>query len=282
MLLSDLNPFIRYARIHKTTLHANDDMRICYDCRVFFIDNAVGNITIGSEKYDISNKTAVYLPPETKYRFNVDFLSDGKAIILDFDLTNDNSHIQSSLGTATEKTFDKSKVPVYSLPDELSVPIVKAMPQLDHLLTQCSDNYLFHKPYYREISSAVLKLCLLEFVKQPTQRNGSKTNDDVLAYIHNHFADSTLTNNAIAEKFNYHPNHLSNLIKQETGMSLHKYLINYRLRIAKNYLLTTQYDISEIAWRCGFCSEAYFIKKFRENVGETPNVYRRHKIHTEL
>lgn len=282
MLLSNLNPHIRYARIHKTTLHANDDTRVCYDCRVFFIDNAIGHIIIEGEKYDILNKTAVYLPPETKYKFHVDFLPEGKAIILDFDLTNDNHDIQSSLGTATEKTFDKNKVPPYSLPKELSDPIVKVMPQLDHLLTQCADNYLFHQPYYREISSAVLKLCLLEFIKQPIQRNSNKINDNVLAYIHNNFADGTMTNSDIAEKFNYHPNHLSNLIKQETGMSLHKYLINYRLRIAKNYLLTTQYDISEIAWRCGFCSEAYFIKKFRENVGETPNVYRRHKIHTEL
>ncbi len=282
MLLSDLNPFIRYARIHKTTLHANDDTRICYDCRVFYIDNAIGSIVIDGVKYDISNKTAIYLPPETKYRFNLEFLTDGKSMILDFDLTNENNHIQSSLGTATEKSFDKEKVPAYTLPGALSAPIIRTMPQLDHLLTQCVDNYLFHRPYYREISSALLKLCLLEFVKQPTLRNNNKIYDSVLSYIHENFADSALTNTDIAEKFNYHPNHLSNLIKQETGMSLHKYLINYRLRIAKNYLLTTQYDISEIAWRCGFCSEAYFIKKFRENVGETPNVYRRHKIHTEL
>ncbi len=282
MQISDINPHIRYARIHRTTFHANDDIRICYDCRVFFFDNASGSIRINGVEYPISGKTAIYLPPETQYKFDVTFHTNGKATVLDFDLTNNNSSIQSSLGTAVLKNFNKALVPPYTLPDELSQPIVKIMPQLDHMLTQCTDNFLFRKPHFREASSAVLKLCLLEFIHQSNSSGCTKICEEVIAYIHSNYADASLTNQQIADKFNYHPNHLSNVIRQETGMSLHKYLITYRLQIAKNDLLTTQYDIGEIAQRCGFCSEAYFIKKFRENIGTTPNVYRRRKIHTEF
>ncbi len=282
MQLSDLNPHIRYARVHKIALHGNNDIRVCYDCRVFFFDHASGSINIGGLEYDILNKTAIFLPPETRYRFDVTFQKGGKAIILDFDLTNANSHIASSLGTAVEKTFKKELVPPYVLPDSLSSPIICSMPQLDHLLTQCTDNFLLKKPYYREVSSAILKLCLLEFALQDTSKGHTKICDDVLAYVHKNYAVTTLTNQEIADNFNYHPNHLSSIIKQETGRSLHQYLIYYRLQVAKDYLLTTQFDISEIAWRCGFASQAYFIKQFRENVGVTPKTYRKQKIQTEL
>ena len=282
MLLSELNPHIRYARVHKIALHGNSDIRVCYDCRIFFFDHVNGTIDINGSKYDISNKSAIFLPPETHYRFDVTFQKGGRAIILDFDLTNKNSHIADSLGPATEKTFQKELVPTYNLPESLCTAIVSSMPQLDHLLTQCTDNFLLKKTYYREASSAILKLCLLEFALQDASKGHTKICEDVLAFIHKNYAITTLTNQEIADHFNYHPNHLSSIIKQETGRSLHQYLIYYRLQVAKDYLLTTQFDISEIAWRCGFGSQAYFIKQFRENVGVTPKIYRKQKIQSEL
>lgn len=282
MQIFELNPHIRYARVHKIALHGSNDVHICYDCRVFFFDSVTGTITIEGKEYDISNKTAIYLPPETRYYFDVSFQKDGKAIILDFDLTCDNWHISSSLGTAVEQTFQKDLVPPYRLPKEFSTPIIGSMPQLDHLLTQCTDNFLLKKSFYREASSAILKLCLLEFALQESDKGHTKICEDVLTYIHKNYASTTLTNREIADHFNYHPNHLSSIIKQETGRSLHQYLIYYRLQVAKDYLLTTQFDISEISWRCGFGSQAYFIKQFRENIGVTPKVYRRQKIQPEL
>jgi len=86
----------------------------------------------------------------------------------------------------------------------------------------------------------------------------------------------------IAEHLNYHPYHLSAIIKQETGKTLHQYLIYYRLQIAKNYLLTTDYDILDIAWKCGFSSATYFIELFRKNTGTTPKKYRSLQVHTEI
>ena len=85
---------------------------------------------------------------------------------------------------------------------------------------------------------------------------------------------SSLTNTDISRAFNYNPYHLSNIMKKQTGKSLHKYLISYRLDKAKDYLLNTQLDIDDISWKTGFCTSAYFIKIFRDNVGMTPKKYR--------
>ena len=285
MKVSDLNPHIRYAGVHHSRFQTNfreNIVSVCYDCRVFYFDHASGSITVNGAKYDIINKTAIYLPPESEYRFDVTFTEDTGVIVLDFDLINQFADYGQSLGTATRMDFDPSKVPRYPLPEELSRPIVQIIPHMDRMLMQCADNFVKKIPLYKEQSSALLKLCLLEFIRRRGESKQSKLCEEVLAYIYKHYADTTLTNDDIARQFSYHPYHLSRIIKEETGMTLHRYLMYYRLQIAKDLLLTTQYDISEIAWRSGFCTDAYFIKIFRENTGTTPRQYRSRQTHTEL
>ena len=275
MKLSDLNPFIRYARAHRVQFPLQNAISICYDCRIFFFDNISGSITVNGENHPLYNKTALFLPPETKYRMNILFKENAQVIILNFDLTCQHEQLATSLGTATEATFEPRRVPPYTLPKELSTPIISESPQTEHLLTQCVEHFLCEGMYYRECASALLKLCLLDLLHRNALGSQSELCKDVLAYIHSHYSDTAVTNRQIAAKFGYHPDYLSTLIRQETGKSLHKYLIAYRLQMAKNYLLTTQYDISEIAWRCGFCTPAYFIKLFRENTSMTPSAYRK-------
>lgn len=283
MKLSELNPHIRYARIHYSHLHTGKEYSICYDCRIFFAENASGTVIANGIKYNILKDTAIYFPPQTKYYFDFSCGENFKIIVLDFDLINKFSHLKSSLGTANEKTFSPESVLKYSLPELLSQPIVKQMPQIRQILTQCTENYLTRNIFFRESSSALLKLCLLEFIRQQNKNSTySQLCEQVIDYIHKNYSEQSLSNTFIANKFNYHPYHLNHIIKQETGKSLHQYLIDYRLSMAKNYLLTTQYNIDQISWKSGFSSTAYFIKLFREHAGMTPNKYRRFRLHTEL
>lgn len=282
MKVSDLNPHIRYARVHRVNFYSKKEFSKCYDCRIFFFDNVTGHIIVNEKKYNILNKTAAYFPPATEYKFNIDFNENSSVIVVDFDLVNQYAENKSPLGTATKDNFNQSLMPVYTLLPELSQPLIVLLPHLDRLLMQCADNFILKEPFYRESSSALLKLCLLEFIKQSKKFARSKLCESVLAYIHKNYAAPALTNEYIAKEFNYHPYHLSRMIKNETGQTLHKYLVFYRLQIAKNLLLTTHMDISEIAWKSGFCTSAYFIKTFHENIGMTPKEYRRLQLHTEI
>ena len=283
MNLSELNPHIRYARLHYTHLDNRREFSVCYDCRMFFVENGEGYILANGNKYNISNGTAIYLPPHTKYRFS--FLKDEnfKIIIMDFDLIDDYSHMKESLGTATEDSFTEEKVIKYPLHELLSNPIVKTMPKISATLTQCTENFLLRGNFYRETSSALLKLCLLELIRQSSEKSTySMLCEQVISYIYDNHANRSLTNNMIAEQFSYHPYHLNYIIKKETGKSLHQHLSDTRLRMAKNYLLTTSYNVEQISWKSGFSSTSYFIKTFKENVGMTPRKYRQSRFHTEL
>lgn len=283
MELSQLNPHIRYARLHHTHLGSRGEFSICYDCRLFFVENAEGYVIANGNKYNISNGTAIYFPPQTKYRFNLKNDKNFKIIVMDFDLISDFSHIKSSLGTASEKDFLQEKVIRYSMHELLSHPIVKTLPQIGTSLIQCTENFLLKDSFYRESSSARLKLCLLELLrKNSTGSSYSGLCENVIKYIYENYASQTLTNAVIAEKFNYHPYHLNHIVREETGKSLHKHLVDTRLNIAKNYLLTTSYSIEQISWKCGFSTTSYFIKTFKDSVGMTPKKYRQTRFHTEV
>ncbi len=282
MALDRLNPFVRYARAHPMYAHSAAELSVCYDCRLFYIESASGELIADGVKYDICNEQAVFLPPCTRYHFTFTPSDDFSILVLDFDLVSDHADIRESLTTATESTFDPACVPAYPIPDELAAPIVRLSPQLRQPLRRCVDEFLLRGALYRETASALVKLSLLELVKSHTSAADSRLCREVQAYIHAHYADQSLTNQDIAAHFNYHPYYLSRLMREHTEMSLHQYLLWYRVNIARNYLLTTAYSIEEVSWQSGFGSAAYFIKTFREHTGMTPGKYRRQRLHTEL
>ncbi len=283
MKVSDINPHIRYAMIHNMHLNNSNTFSICYDCRIFYIEHGSGSVQVNDAKYNISSGDTIYFPPKTKYCFNFLDNREFKIIILDFDLINDFSHIKSSIGTALEKDFVPEKVINYPICDDLSYPIIRHLPQAGHSLAQCTANFLSRDSFYREKSSALLKLCLLELLGHVESETAyTDLCKDVIKYIQKNYMQHDLSNTEIAENFNYHPYHLNRIIKQETGIPLHKHLTNYRIRIAKNYLLTTQYSVERIAWESGFSSTSYFIKMFRESTNTTPKKYRKYRFHSEM
>lgn len=283
MNLSDLNPHIRYASVHHNHKQRDASYTICYDCRMFFAENASGYIKIENEKYNISTGTAIYLPPGTRYKFSFENKNNFRMIVLDYDLINDFSHISSVLGTATEKNYCPEKAINYPLPEQLSKPVIKKIPRIQDNLLRCTKEFLNEEPFYRETSSALLKLSLIDIIKE-NDKNSSHSIicKNVTDYIQKNYTDFSMSNESIAQKFNYHPYHLSRIIKQETGKSLRQYIIDYRLQIAKNHLLTTEYDIEQIAWMSGFSSTSYFIKVFRQKTNTTPGQYRKTDTHKEL
>ena len=62
--------------------------------------------------------------------------------------------------------------------------------------------------------------------------------------------------------------------KKSLGITPHQYLTRYRIDRAKQLLKQQDLTIAQIAQKCGFSSQSYFTKQFRQIVGVTPKVYR--------
>jgi AraC-like DNA-binding protein len=69
---------------------------------------------------------------------------------------------------------------------------------------------------------------------------------------------------------------LFNKIKGVTGQTPNDFIINIRLKKSIYYLLNMpEYSVADIAYKVGFNSTSYYIKKFSDQFGTTPANYRK-------
>ncbi len=280
MELHEINPHIRFAN-RSTSYLMEGKYRVCYDCRLFYIEKGNGSIRIENEKYVIVPNTVMFLPPASHYRFSFDAPRDLLLYVFDFDLTDRFAYLSSSLGTAKDDNYDPSHVPRYELPADFEKPIVLYDMQLSEPLQGLTNTFQAKEAYYHESSSALLKYTLFEIlcarlrsVRGPNYDTVRRVTD----YIRIHFTEIDLSNASIAAHFGYHPYYLSTLIKEETGKTLRQYLISCRVSAARSLLCTTDDDIGTVAWKSGFGSASYFIKVFREQTGLTPARFRQNNV----
>ncbi len=95
----------------------------------------------------------------------------------------------------------------------------------------------------------------------------------VLHFLHTRYADP-ITIDMLAEDSHISKYYLCRLFRDNTGMSIIRYLNEQRLSSARRLLASTRRSITTIAQDCGFGSPSHFCALFREHEGMTPRDYR--------
>lgn len=98
--------------------------------------------------------------------------------------------------------------------------------------------------------------------------------NEVMQYIEENYADEDLSLNLLASHVNFSPNHLSMIFSQQTGMTLIKYLTDFRMNKAKELLRCTGKKSSVISMEVGYKDSHYFSYLFKKTQGMTPTQYR--------
>ena len=96
----------------------------------------------------------------------------------------------------------------------------------------------------------------------------------VMDYIASNYS-TQLSSTDIAVDFYINNSYFCRLFKKTFGCCFSDYVLTYRLEKAKILLNTTNYGVTEIAFRCGFNGCSYFGKAFRERFGTSPLAYRK-------
>jgi AraC-like DNA-binding protein len=78
-----------------------------------------------------------------------------------------------------------------------------------------------------------------------------------------------------ASELNVAPNYLNQLVKEQTGKTVKTLIKEKTIRQACVYLLHTDYDIKEIAYRLEYNYPQYFVRDFKNAIGKTPLQYRK-------
>lgn len=86
--------------------------------------------------------------------------------------------------------------------------------------------------------------------------------------------DSSFSVEELANKLNISRVQLYRKVKAVLGIGVSDYINNFRLEKAKEFLMTSTMNISEIAYSCGFASPNYFSTAFKTKYEMTPKDFR--------
>ncbi len=101
---------------------------------------------------------------------------------------------------------------------------------------------------------------------------------NIFRYISSHYAEK-LTAVQIAKKFGLRQSDFSAHFKKITGKSFNEYLNYVRICKAKRMLISSEKNITEIAFAVGFANTSYFINCFKIQMGVTPASFK--QIYTD-
>ena len=143
---------------------------------------------------------------------------------------------------------------------------------------------LWYQPERAEEAELLLSQLIFQIVADAqaykAEQNVPSAIDLLLEYMYSHYSENICLDE-LAELVHLNKSYLIRLFRREVGRTPLDYLTRLRLEQSARLLETTELKISEIAYRCGFESSSYFIRRFHKIYAQTPDQYReRHRIRT--
>ena len=93
-------------------------------------------------------------------------------------------------------------------------------------------------------------------------------------FIKEHYREA-LKLSDIAKEVNLSPNYFHTIFTESCKTTPREYLEEYRVSVAKRYLLTTELSLLEISERCGFNNQQYMTTVFKKKVGCSPAQFKK-------
>ncbi|CAG7614512.1 helix-turn-helix domain-containing protein [Paenibacillus allorhizosphaerae] len=115
------------------------------------------------------------------------------------------------------------------------------------------------------------------FCMQVSHYQAKKKSDlknGIITYINDHYKDSDVSLEQIADRFNLSVSYLSRFVKEETGVNFVEYLTGLRIKEVKLQLQHTDKLIQDIVTDVGYLNIPSFVRKFKSLEGVTPGQYR--------
>jgi YesN/AraC family two-component response regulator len=114
---------------------------------------------------------------------------------------------------------------------------------------------------------------LIRILSEKTDTQYVKIADKLVRIIQEHYQED-ITLESCAQLLSYHPVYVSRIFKREIGVTFSEYLSDYRMKMAKVMLETTDLKISEIGERLQYKNISSFIRSYKKLYEITPGQYR--------
>jgi len=114
-----------------------------------------------------------------------------------------------------------------------------------------------------------------KYIKQKKSARKPKWTQEIRDMIQDQI-DTNITLKEISKDLNIHPAYLSReFSKYFENLSFGEYLRKQRIEKAIEYLESSNFSLTKIAYLTGFSDQSHFTRIFKKHTGENPSVYRK-------
>jgi len=240
-------------------LHAHDFFQL-----ILVVDGS-GFARVNGQRIQVESNSVLFMPPYVPHSLQADTSGVLRTLDVKFDVL-----------TADFKDALR----------DIAYPLDDSFGHLRHILEQLHHEAVMASPWYRELCNALMLQVLVSIARRNMTRDISASVSkpelsprdeglrEVLAYIHDHYGRSDLTLECIGSLAGYSSSYLAKKFRTAVGLSIHRYLMRYRIYKAKELLRYSEEPIKEIAADTGFKTVHHFTRVFSELEGMPPAKWR--------
>lgn len=271
MDLTKLNPCIHTIATYEK-LERNEPC-ISYDSKIVYLISGELTYSIGGKKKErLSPGNLLYIPAGTSYQFKSKYM---RAVVTTFDFTDSFGGAGEWIAPSPETEYKPELCHEVKGFDafENVIFLSDVEAERDNFI-RMSNIFTSAEGFYLAELSAMLKLVLLK-IAEHSDSNAlpSSMVENLDGYIRDNIHDE-ISNTELGAIFGYHPFYISKMLKDKKGITLHQYVIQYRIKYALSMLRYSDKSIADIADETGFTDASYFTKSFKAQFGMTPKEYR--------
>ncbi len=271
MNLTNLNPCIHSIATYEK-LERNEPC-VSYDSKIVYLISGELTYSIkGGKRERLSAGNLLYIPAGTPYQFKSKYM---RAVVASFDFTDafggEGEWLAPVLETDYKAEFCHTVTDFAAFENVILLSDVES--ERDNFI-RMSNIFTSAEGFYLAELSAMLKLVLLK-IAEHSDANAlpSSMVENLDGYIRDNIHDE-ISNTELGALFGYHPFYISKMLKDKKGITLHQYVIQYRIKYALSMLRYSDKSIADIADETGFTDASYFTKSFKAQFGMTPKEYR--------
>jgi AraC-like DNA-binding protein len=273
MKLIDINPYVRFARIHKKQISRAPIVGL--DHRLFYSASGEVHINADGKEYSISEGDLLFIRAGVAYSGSAE--SAGSTLLAyNFDMLFDDTHPVAPVSYRLAEDYSNTFLiePDFDPECEIFDRVICVRrffkkERFDEIISEYSGGRDLHA----ERCGALMKDILILLSREGRTSTAVGKSEHILAYLRKHYREP-LTNELVAERFSYHKNYVNQILRSEVGTTLHSYLLNYRITVAVRLIASGEYTVAEVAEQVGFSDLAHFSRAFKKIIGKPPTEYK--------
>lgn len=164
----------------------------------------------------------------------------------------------------------------------MTVPVLNRLfENMGEILKKCRSGEKLYSEDYARLARDAMKTrektenffywVLLE--SQESTKQEETLGNQIMNFIAEHISKE-ITRKMLEDEFHLNRDYLNRQFKKETGQSLAEYIVEQKMKIAKELLTATDLPVGEVGYWVGYENFSYFSRYFKKMTGESPAAYR--------